>query len=149
MGRNQRFVADISKFRDMTVARMRWVFVNAATDVLEAAQTSAQGITAGGVLIEGRIPVVSGDLIKSLNSSLNGGAGTMGEASYAVALAGLEVGDTARFEWTMAYAARINFGFTGTDAAGRTYNQPGWNFVGFNAARWPDFVAARARLAAA
>lgn len=148
MSRNQRFVASLESFRDMTVARMRWVFVNAATDVLEAAQTGAQGITAGGVLIEGRIPVVSGDLIKSLNSTIDGGAGVLGEASYAVALAGLEIGSTARFEWTMEYAARINFGFTGTDAAGRTFNQPGWNFVGFNAAKWPEFVAARARLAA-
>jgi hypothetical protein len=149
MADNRRFIADITRHRDMTEARMRAVFVDAVTDVLAAAQTSAQGITAGGVRVEGRIPVVSGDLIKSLNSSLNGAAGTMGAGSYAVALAGLEIGDVARFEWTMEYALRIEHGFTGTDALGRTYDQPGWHFVGHNAAKWPDFVAARARLVAA
>ena len=148
MSKNRKFVADLRKYRDMTVAQMRWVFVNAVFDVLEGAQTSAQGITAGGVLIEGRIPVVSGDLIKSLTASLNGGGGAEGENSYAVVLAGMEIGDVARFEWTTAYALRIEHGFTGTDELGREYNQPGWQFVGINAARWPEYIEARARLAA-
>lgn len=148
MGKNQRFVADLRKYRDVTVAQMKAVFVDAVTDVLQAAQTSAQGISAGGVLIEGRIPVVSSDLINSLTSGLNGEDGTAGAGSYALALAGLEIGDVARFEWTMEYALRIEHGFTGTDELGREYNQPGWQFVGANAARWPEYVEVRARLAA-
>ena len=146
MSRNRRFVADIRHFRDMTKKNMRATFVDAAFDVLEHAQTSARGITAGGVLIEGRIPTVSTDLIKSLSSSVNGGAGALGEGSYALALAGMDIGDTVTFEWTMEYAARIEYGFSGTDALGRTYDVPGWQFVGTNAARWPEFVENRARL---
>lgn len=148
MSKNRKFVADLREYRDLTVAQMKAVFVDAVTDVLQAAQTSAQGITAGGVLIEGRIPVVSSDLINSLTSGLNGADGTAGAGSYALALAGLEIGDVARFEWTMAYALRIEHGFTGTDELGREYNQPGWQFVGINAARWPEYVEMRARLAA-
>ena len=145
MGRNRKFVADLKAYRDLTVAQMRWVFVNSAIDVLADAQTSATGITAGGMLIEGRIPVVSSDLINSLTSGLNGAGGTAGAESYSLALAGLEIGDTAHFEWTMEYAARIEYGFSGTDSLGRTYNQPGWQFVGLNAAKWPEKVEARAR----
>ena len=145
MSRNRRFVADIRHFRDMTKKNMRATFVDAAIDVLADAQTSARGITAGGVLIEGRIPVVSKGLISSLTSGLNGAGGMAGAESYSLALAGLEIGDTAHFEWTMEYAARIEYGFSGTDSLGRTYNQPGWQFVGLNAAKWPEKVAARAR----
>ena len=146
MSKNRKFVADLKAYRDLTVEQMRTVFVDAAIDVLADAQTSATGITAGGMLIEGRIPVVSSDLINSLTSGLNGGGGTAGAESYSLALAGLEIGDTARFEWTMEYALRVHEGFTGTDALGRSFNQPGWHFVGTNAARWPEFVENRARL---
>lgn len=142
---NRKFIADLNKYRDLTVAQMRWVFVNAAIDVLADAQTSATGITAGGVLIEGRIPVVSKDLISSLTSGLNGGGGATGAESYSLALAGLEIGDTAQFEWTMEYALRVHEGFTGTDSLGRQFNQPGWQWVAVNAAKWPQKVEARSR----
>ena len=145
MGRNRKFVADLKDYRDLTAKQMRAVFVDAVFDVLEAAQTSATGITAGGMLIEGRIPVVSKDLISSLTSGLNGGGGVSGAESYSLALAGLEIGDVATFEWTIEYALRVHEGFTGTDSLGRQFNQPGWQWVSVNAARWPEKVAARAR----
>ena len=145
MSRNRKFVADLKAYRDLTVEQMRWVFVNSAIDVLADAQTSATGITAGGMLIEGRIPVVSSDLINSLTSGLNGGGGVSGAESYSVALAGLEIGDVATFAWTMEYALRVHEGFTGTDSLGRQFNQPGWQWVAVNAAKWPQKIDARVR----
>ena len=40
---------------------------------------------------------------------------------------------------------RLNYGFTGTDSLGRTYNQAGRLFVERNAGRWQEFVDAAAR----
>jgi hypothetical protein len=114
--------------------------------VVEAAQTPQVGVSrSGGTFIEGRIPVVSSDLINSLTSGLNGGGGAMGSTSYVAVLAGMDIGDTLTFAWTMPYARRIELGFVGTDSAGRTYNQPGRFFVSRNAERFSDFVAARVR----
>lgn len=135
------FSADIRDFADKTEKKMLRIFVDSVSDVMEAAQTSATGITAGGTLIEGRIPVVSADLINSLKSEVIGGAASEGPASYAVALANVTIGQAISFSWGIEYAARVEYGFTGTDAAGRTFQQPGWHFVGVNAARWSDFVA--------
>ena len=43
------------------------------------------------------------------------------------------------------YMPRLNYGFTGTDSLGRTYNQAGRLFVERNAGRWQEFVDAAAR----
>lgn len=42
--------------------------------------------------------------------------------------------------YTAAYAARINYGFTGNDALGRHYSQAGRMFVELAAQKWPQFV---------
>lgn len=135
------FTAAVEKFAMLTEKRMLKVATDSISDVMKAAMTSAQGITVGGALIEGRIPVVSGDLINSLVSNGNAGA-----ASYATVIAGMELGDVLNFVWNIEYAARAEFGFTGTDSLGRSYQQAGWHFVGQNAARWPEFVAENVRL---
>ena len=68
MARNTQFVADLRKFKDLTAKQMEDVAVESIQDVLEGAQSTARGISAGGALIKGRIPVVSGDLVNSLYS---------------------------------------------------------------------------------
>ena len=136
----QTFAADVSAWAELTQEKLRKVAMDSISDVMEGAMTSARGITAGGTRIEGRIPVVTGDLINSLMSGINGGDGAVGSASYATVIAGMELGDTLTFTWNIEYAARVEFGFTGTDAAGRTYQQEGWHFVGYNAALWPEIV---------
>ena len=142
----QTFAADISKFVELTQAKLRKVAMDSISDVMEGAMTSAKGVSAGGVRIEGRIPVVSGDLINSLTSGIDGSGGAVGAMSYATVIAGMELGDTLTFEWNIEYAARVEFGFTGTDSLGRTYQQPGWHFVGRNAAMWPEIVEKNVRL---
>lgn len=138
------FAAQVEGFRTKTLKNLRYVAINAIQDVVEAAQTPQPGVgRTGGTFIEGRIPVVSGDLINSLATGLNGSAGAKGSTSYVAVLAGLDIGDMITFEWTMPYALRIEKGFQGSDSLGRTFNQAGRHFVGKNAARFQDFVTQR------
>lgn len=140
------FAAQIADFKGRTLKKMRYVAVNAIQDVMEAAQTPQPGVErTGGTFIEGRIPVVTSALINSLTSGKGAGGGTKGALSYTTAIAGMEIGDRLTFAWTAPYAMRIEAGFTGTDALGRRYNQPGRHFVGKNAARFSEFVAARVK----
>lgn len=140
------FAAQVADFKGRTLKKMRYVAVNAIQDVMEAAQTPQPGVErTGGTFIEGRIPVVSSDLIQSLTSGKGSGGGAKGELSYTTAIAGMQIGDRLTFAWTMPYAMRIEAGFTGTDSLGRHYNQPGRHFVGKNAARFSEFVAARVK----
>ena len=133
------FKAQVDKMALNTKRKMRKVVIDSITDVCRQAQTSAQGVSAGGTLIEGRIPVVKSDLINSFTSEV-GSLKTKGHASYAVALAGFDIGETATFSWDIDYAARVNYGFTGTDSEGRTYNQSGWFFMTRAVEKWPEFV---------
>jgi hypothetical protein len=43
------------------------------------------------------------------------------------------------------YMPRLNYGFTGTDSLGRSYDQAGLLFIERNAERWDEFVQAAAR----
>lgn len=135
-----KFTAQIDAFRDLTLKNMRYVASQSVQDVLEAAQTPQLAISKGATsFVEGKIPVAEATLINSL--SVDGGA--EGADAYVAAIAGMEIGDVMRFAWTAPYALRIEAGFTGTDALGRTYNQAGRHFVGKNAARFSDFVENR------
>ena len=70
-------------------------------------------------------------------------AGGQGEAVITT----VEAGDTIYLGFQARYAARRNYGFTGTDSLGRAYNETGDHFVEKAAAKWPQFVkAAEARL---
>ena len=140
------FAAQVGDFKGRTLVKMRYVAINAIQDVMEAAQTPQPGVArTGGTFIEGRIPVVSSDLINSLTSGRGSAGGAKGALSYTTALAGYQVGERMTFTWTSPYAMRIEAGFTGTDSLGRRYNQPGRHFVGKNAERFSEFVAARVK----
>ena len=135
------FTASVKSFADLTKKNMRYVASEAIQDVMEAAQTPQVGITKGATsFVEGKIPVAEADLINSL--SVDGGEAS--SDAYVVAIAGYDLGDNMRFAWTSDYAYRIELGFSGTDALGRTYNQAGRHFVGKNAARFSEFVENRA-----
>jgi hypothetical protein len=136
------FAAQVSKAIAEAKVKIRYVAVNAIQDVMEGAQTpQAPASRTGGLFIEGKIPVDTSALINSLTTSRGG----KGDTAYIAALAGFEPGETISFTWTMPYAMRIEMGFVGTDSLGRTYNQAGRHMVGFNAARFPEFVAARVK----
>lgn len=53
---------------------------------------------------------------------------------------GMSARDTFYFGFQAAYAARWNYGFTGPDSLGRTFNQSGSGMVETSAAKWVLFV---------
>lgn len=136
------FAAQIEAFADKTVKQMTVVMQDSIFDVLEAAQTPQPSVEqTGGTYEIGKIPVKESDLIRSLASELNGGGfGPEDEASFQLVIAQMKIGDAARFAWTAAHALPIEMGWetsTGKIVGGR-------QFVGTNAARFPEFVEANA-----
>lgn len=57
-----------------------------------------------------------------------------------LAIAGLDAGETFYFGAQANYMPRLNYGFTGTDALGRTYNQAGKGWIERHATLWPQYV---------
>jgi hypothetical protein len=55
-------------------------------------------------------------------------------------LSGADFGDTVIAAYTAKYARRIEYGFTGTDSAGRSYSQRGTRFVALAAQQWQRIV---------
>lgn len=53
-----------------------------------------------------------------------------------------DLGQTLYFGYTAAYARRIEYGFSGEDSLGRSYNTPARRFVALAAQRWPQIVEA-------
>jgi hypothetical protein len=133
------FAAQLKDWTEKTEANIRKVAMASIQDVLEAAQTPQLAISKGATgFVEGKIPVAEAELINSLTVE-----GSKGQTAYIVAIAGLEIGGVKRFQWTAPYAMRIEAGYKGTDSLGRSYNQEGRHFVGANAQRFSQFVAAR------
>jgi hypothetical protein len=93
---NKVFLADVDVFLGKTLDQMTRVARQSIDDVVAIAQTPvAKG---------GNMPVDTGALRNSLVSQIIGGSSNQGADSYMVTIAGLEIGDVARFEWTAEYA---------------------------------------------
>lgn len=117
------FTASVQAFADKTAARMRDVMRESVQDMMDIAQTpKAQG---------GRMPVDTGFLRNSVASGLNGAFGPAGPDSYELTIAGMDLGDVARFAWTADYAIHQELG---------TSKMAGNHFVGSAAAQWPQIV---------
>lgn len=126
------FTAQLKDIERLTVKNLRYVAAEAIQDVVEAAQTPQTGVTKGASgFVEGKIPVAEAELINSLTSN-----GTEGKDSYAVAIAGFDLGDTLTFAWTAPHAMALEVG---------TSRIAGRHFVGANAKRFEEFVAKRAK----
>ncbi len=70
-----------------------------------------------------------------------GSAPNWSSAEVALQIAGMELGDTITGSYGMEYSMRLEYGFTGQDSLGRSYNQPAYAFVRTAAANWPAIVA--------
>lgn len=94
----------------------------------------------------GRLPHKTGNLMRSLLASTAGlpaqGGADERYAGQDVGLvaAGLNLGDTVWLGYQANYARRMNYGFNGTDALGRTFNQEGSHFVEYAIEMWPTIV---------
>jgi len=117
--------ATLDQWTKKTERRIDAVLKDATQSVVAVAQqTKAKG---------GRMPVDTGNLRNSLQSSVAGGAMGEGASSYILAAAGMKGGDLATFTWTAEYAAAVNNGNRG---------RPGAHFVEGAVDQWPAIVRA-------
>lgn len=124
--------ADMPKLISMYQQRLDAVVKGSAQEVARRAQLPrSKG---------GRMPVDTGNLRNSFQSSLNGSTALTGPESYVMVAAAMQAGDIAEFGWGAIYGRRVNYGFTGQDSKGRTYNQQGAHFLEGAAAEWQNIV---------
>ena len=137
----QKQVDDWTKKSD---ARLQAVFQESTQDLIDIAQKpKAKG---------GNMPVLDGFLRNSGVAALNsvptgpsrapkGYRDTDWDASAsAIVIASANIGDRVVFGWTAEYARRMEYGFSGKDSLGRTYNQKGNGFMRLAAQKWQFIV---------
>ena len=152
--KSKRFSAQVRSWSDKALRNADLVVKSSAQDVFEiATQRQPSATETGGSFQIGRVPVDTGFLVGTAELRVDGGVsrGTVaGKAStppdFAVGLEGMKMGDRVELVFTAPYARRIEYGFTGTDADGRTYNQAGRLFVSTAVASWQSVVDANAAL---
>lgn len=129
------FGADLRRFRVMTNERLERIVKASATQMFSKFQLRARGVTVGGNLMPGRMPVASSALVTSLTFVI-ADALYRGEFAYDIAMAKYKIGDPIRAYWDQPYSRYIEHG---------DENFAGWHYVGANAPEWPDIVYANAR----
>lgn len=121
---------------DRQKRNLRAIFQTATQSMLTDMGT---GRGAGGL-----IPVDTGNLARSAIVEVGKAVSTKEDENFtgpdAAAIATLDLGDTAYLGWQAVYGRRVNYGFSGEDALGRTYNQSGAGFAESIAAKWPTYV---------
>ncbi|MDR9781594.1 hypothetical protein [Rhizobium redzepovicii] len=132
------FAAEVSEWCRQVEGAAEAVFQTAAQTVANEVRTAvAEG---------GRMPVKTGNLRRSLMASTSAmptikeGKETFSDSGLELVIAGAQLGSTVYLGFQAAYAARMNYGFVGTDSLGRTFNQAGYGFVDAVAQRWPQIV---------
>ena len=119
------FAAKVEAWVRETKERMTLVIRASAQDVIEEAQAPvAKG---------GNMPVDTGFLRNSLQSSLNGSTSLTGAESYVMVASRMVVGSVADFGWSANYARHVEYGARG---------RKGRFFVRNAAAQWQDIVDA-------
>lgn len=127
-----KFAAQLDKWANQTSRDLELIFKESAQELFSKSQTPvAQG---------GNMPVDTGFLRNSFVAGLNGSTSLTGPDAYVAAIAGAKLGDVVFGGWTAKYAARIEFGFSGQDSLGRTYNQDGRGFARKAAMEWQQIV---------
>ena len=117
--------ATLDQWTKKTERRIDAVLKDATQTVISVAQTpKSKG---------GRLPVDTGNLRNSLQSSIAGGASGEGKESYIMVAGNMKGGDVATFTWTAEYAAAVNNGNRG---------RPGAHFVEGAVDQWPAVVRA-------
>ena len=117
--------ATLDQWTKKTEKRIDAVLKDATQTVISVAQTpKSKG---------GKLPVDTGNLRNSLQSSVAGGAMGEGASSYIMVAGKMKGGDLATFTWTAEYAAAVNNGNRG---------RPGAHFVEVAVDQWPAIVRA-------
>ena len=120
--------ATLDQWTKKTERRIDAVLKDATQSVIAVAQVSREK--------GGRMPVITGNLRNSLQSSIAGGASGEGKESYIMVAGNMKGGDLATFTWgndDVPYAAAVNNGAQG---------RPGAHFVEGAVDQWPAIVRA-------
>ena len=118
----------LDQWTKKTEKRIDAVLKDATQSVVAVAQVSRDE--------GGRMPVDTGNLRNSLQSSIAGGASGEGKESYIMVAGNMKGGDLATFTWgndDVPYAAAVNNGAQG---------RPGAHFVEGAVDQWPAIVRA-------
>lgn len=130
------FAETIGKWASQTPERVEAVHKRALEKLaMEMTRTKAEG---------GNVPVVTGNLYRSLVASTSGMPPTSDQpaagSNVSSVITTLRPNQPVWFGYTAAYARRMNFGFVGADSRGRVYDQQGNHFVERAIAMWPQIV---------
>jgi len=120
--------ATLDQWTKKTERRIDAVLQDAGQSVIAVAQVPREK--------GGRMPVITGNLRNSLQSSIAGGAFAEGEASHILVAPQMKGGDLATFTWgnsEFPYARPVNNGRNG---------RPGAHFVEGAVDQWPAIVRA-------
>lgn len=129
------FSASVRGWTEKAKRNATYVVRGSVQDVGELMTRRAAGVTDGGTVRPGFVPVVTGELINSQQVGINGGVIATGAVDYSAVVAGMDLGD------------RIEAVFTAEHARPKEYghgSQPGWFFVRGAVQQWPVIVAQNA-----
>lgn len=136
------FSAQVKGWSEKAKRNARLVAMDAIQTTSNAMTERVPGVTLGAAFVEGKVPV--GKTSGLINSFGSGVGGYQAGSPIEVALAGFDLGDSVTAGFSIEYAFRIEYGFTGPDKLGRVYNQPGRFFVRNAVQQWRANVAAAA-----
>lgn len=146
------FAAQVDEWCQATEARMLAVFRESAQRVIAEMQKVGPSVRNPGGGAGGNMPVDTGFLRASLMTTLNNpstevkfkdsavGVQVWDEGAVQLVILSAKIGDSVYAVYSAAYARRMEYGFSGTDSLGRTYNQSGYGFVRLAAQKWQTIV---------
>lgn len=138
----QNFSAAVGAWASKAEKRMLAVFRESAQAVANEVRIAKEN--------GGNMPVKLGNLRRSLMASTSAMPSVRAgkdqkfqdnDAQINLVIAGAEIGQTIYLGFQANYARRMEYGFTGEDSLGRSYNQQGNGFVRLTAQQWPGIVA--------
>ncbi|MCA0961147.1 hypothetical protein [Salipiger bermudensis] len=143
----QTFAAQIRNWTEKTKHDAEFIFKGSVEDISELmARRQASVQDTGGTFQVGYVPVLSGELINSVEVSVDGTITGQGAnkapPDFVASLAGLELGGVAEIYFTAAHARPLHYGFTTTSGA----QVPGRLWVTTAIQQWDTIVQMNAKL---
>jgi hypothetical protein len=116
--------------------------------VQEVVRVMKVPVSAGGNMpvdtsfLQNSLVGVPGPAVPAIDPNANGKGGPQlgNSAAIEALIASWNLAEPISFGFIASYAARQNYGFTGTDSLGRNYNQSGRHFVELAVQQWPQIV---------
>ncbi|MBR9841436.1 MAG: hypothetical protein GYB50_26820 [Rhodobacteraceae bacterium] len=150
----QNFAADVRRLTEKAKQNMEFVFRGSVEDVSEVMTRRQASMKDTGTFQEGFVPVDTGELINSVEVSVNGsitGEGANGAPpDFVASLGSLELGGSAEVVFTAEHARYMEYGFRfgadDTDDDTGDVDVPGRFFVRNAVQQWPVIVEQNAKL---